>query len=167
MTGLALVLWQGLGRRRIEGSLPSTQNLIDWIPLKEEIQRERPLVSSYQSDYSSRNKVSQVLAPRNQGKGQPLYRTPSSTYQHTYRSYCLHDPVLGVLKLQEVAKDPEPLTPAPPTSNEPTDPTSSEPTTGDAGRSPKTLAPGPVYRRCALHRPVRLTVSDCLHWFNC
>uniref|UniRef100_A0ACB8EGS3 Uncharacterized protein n=1 Tax=Sphaerodactylus townsendi TaxID=933632 RepID=A0ACB8EGS3_9SAUR len=167
LNNVALVLWQGLGRRRIEGSLPSTQNLISWIPLKEELQRERPLVSSYQSDFRSRDKVHQMLVPRNQGRGQPLYRTPSTTYQHTYRSYCLRDPILGVLKEQEVAKDPGPDTPAPPTSSEPTAPTSSEPTTDDARRSPKSLAPGTFYRRCALHRPARLTVSDCLRWYNC
>ncbi|XP_060094246.1 uncharacterized protein C3orf84 homolog [Heteronotia binoei] len=165
--GSATCFENGLGRRRIEGSLPSTQNLIDWIPLKEELQRERPLVSSYQSDYRSRDKVPQMLVLRNQGQGQPLHRTPSTTYQHTYRSYSLRDPILGVLKEQEVAKDSEPITPAPPTSSEPTAPTSSEPTTRDDSRSPRTLAPGPFYRRCALHRPERLTVYDCLHWYNC
>ncbi|XP_077180995.1 ciliary microtubule inner protein 7 isoform X2 [Paroedura picta] len=165
--GSAMCFENGLGRKRIEGSLPSTLNLIDWIPLKEELQRERPLVSSYQADYRSRDKLSQRLVPRDRAQRQPLHRTPSTTYQHTYRSYCLRDPILGVLK-EQGAKDPEPDAPAPATSSEPTgDPTPSTPPTGNAARSPDPPAPGRFYRRCALLRPVRLTVSDCLHWYNC
>uniref|UniRef100_A0A670K2S8 Ciliary microtubule inner protein 7 n=1 Tax=Podarcis muralis TaxID=64176 RepID=A0A670K2S8_PODMU len=75
----------GLGRRRIEGSLPNTKNLIDWVPLKEELRRERPLISSYQYDFHSREKVPQVLVHHSHRQGQPLQRTPSTTYQHTYR----------------------------------------------------------------------------------
>nr|XP_056702585.1 uncharacterized protein C3orf84 homolog [Euleptes europaea] len=165
--GSALCFENGLGRKRIEGSLPSTQNLIDWIPLKEELQRERPLVSSYQADFSTRDQVPQMLVPRNQGRGPPLYRTPSTTYQHTYRSFSLHNPILGVLKEQEVAKNPGPAAPAPPTSSEPTIPMSSEPTTKEARSSPEALAPGTSNRHCLRHRPGRLTVSDCLHWYNC
>uniref|UniRef100_A0A670K6Q1 Ciliary microtubule inner protein 7 n=1 Tax=Podarcis muralis TaxID=64176 RepID=A0A670K6Q1_PODMU len=83
---LVIVSWQGLGRRRIEGSLPNTKNLIDWVPLKEELRRERPLISSYQYDFHSREKVPQVLVHHSHRQGQPLQRTPSTTYQHTYRS---------------------------------------------------------------------------------
>ncbi|XP_054832386.1 uncharacterized protein C3orf84 homolog [Eublepharis macularius] len=161
-SGSATCFENGLGRRRIEGSLPSTQNLIDWMPLKEELQRERPLLSSYQADFRSRDSVPQMLVRHTRAQGQPLYRTPSTTYQHMYRSYSFRDPILGV-----AAKEPELIMPALPTSSESTAATSSEPATTDAGRCTETLAPGPFYRRCALHSPAQLTVSDCLHWYNC
>ncbi|XP_053143867.1 uncharacterized protein C3orf84 homolog isoform X2 [Hemicordylus capensis] len=163
---------KGLGRRRIEGSLPNTHNLIDWIPLKEELQRERPLVSSYQSDFRSREKVPQVLVHHSHQslRGQPLYRTPSTTYQRTYRSYCLREPSLGALKEQEVVKEATPLQPtssepAPPPSSEPMALTASEPTRADASTTTRE-ADVPFYGR-SVHKPTRLTVSDCLRWHSC
>uniref|UniRef100_A0A8D2LKG9 Chromosome 3 open reading frame 84 n=1 Tax=Varanus komodoensis TaxID=61221 RepID=A0A8D2LKG9_VARKO len=104
--GSATYFENGLGRRRIEGSLPNTHNIIDWIPLKEELQRERPLISSYQSDFRSRDKVPQVLVCHTNLQGQSLQRTPSTTYQRTYRSYCLREPSLSIVKQQE-AKEPK------------------------------------------------------------
>uniref|UniRef100_A0A8C6V7H7 Ciliary microtubule inner protein 7 n=1 Tax=Naja naja TaxID=35670 RepID=A0A8C6V7H7_NAJNA len=77
----------GLGRRKIEGSLPNTRTLIDWVPLKEELERDRPLLSSYQCDFHSKGKIPQLLIEQHFQK-QPLQRTPSTTYQHTYHSYC-------------------------------------------------------------------------------
>uniref|UniRef100_A0A8D0DSR2 Ciliary microtubule inner protein 7 n=1 Tax=Salvator merianae TaxID=96440 RepID=A0A8D0DSR2_SALMN len=79
--GSATYFESGLGRRRIEGSLPNTHNLIDWVPLKDELQRDRPLMSSYQSDFRSENKVPQLLIHHAQLQEQPLQRTPSTTYQ--------------------------------------------------------------------------------------
>ncbi|XP_066469097.1 uncharacterized protein C3orf84 homolog [Tiliqua scincoides] len=171
--GSATYFESGLGRRRIEGSLPNTQNLIDWIPLKEELQRERPLVSSYQSDFRSRDKVPQVLVHHTHQslQGQPLYRTPSTTYQRTYRSYCLHAPTISAIS-EQAAKEPKPTKPvcsepAPPTATEPTTPASSH--LPDTNETPTTEvpAPGPFYGRVVPHKPVRLTVSDCLRWHNC
>uniref|UniRef100_A0A8D0DSQ7 Ciliary microtubule inner protein 7 n=1 Tax=Salvator merianae TaxID=96440 RepID=A0A8D0DSQ7_SALMN len=83
--GSATYFESGLGRRRIEGSLPNTHNLIDWVPLKDELQRDRPLMSSYQSDFRSENKVPQLLIHHAQLQEQPLQRTPSTTYQHQTR----------------------------------------------------------------------------------
>ncbi|XP_053143868.1 uncharacterized protein C3orf84 homolog isoform X3 [Hemicordylus capensis] len=170
--GSATYFENGLGRRRIEGSLPNTHNLIDWIPLKEELQRERPLVSSYQSDFRSREKVPQVLVHHSHQslRGQPLYRTPSTTYQRTYRSYCLREPSLGALKEQEVVKEATPLQPtssepAPPPSSEPMALTASEPTRADASTTTRE-ADVPFYGR-SVHKPTRLTVSDCLRWHSC
>ncbi|KAJ6668146.1 hypothetical protein lerEdw1_015523 [Lerista edwardsae] len=169
----AVVPLQGLGRRRIEGSLPDTQNLIDWIPLKEELQRERPLISSYQSDFRSKEKVPQVLVHHTHQifHGQPLYRTPSTTYQRTYRSYSLRPPIISILPEQEVAKEPEPTKPVP---CEPTPPCAAEPAVPASSQPPETIecptmeapAPPPVYRRLLPHQRTRLTVSDCLRWHN-
>uniref|UniRef100_A0A803TXN3 Ciliary microtubule inner protein 7 n=1 Tax=Anolis carolinensis TaxID=28377 RepID=A0A803TXN3_ANOCA len=75
----------GLGRKRIDGSLPDTHTLMDWIPLKEELQRQRPLMSSYQFDFRSREKIPQILVHHTCMQAQPLLRTPSTTYQRTYR----------------------------------------------------------------------------------
>ncbi|XP_053234492.1 uncharacterized protein C3orf84 homolog isoform X3 [Podarcis raffonei] len=170
--GSATYFENGLGRRRIEGSLPNTKNLIDWVPLKEELRRERPLISSYQYDFHSREKVPQVLVHHSHRQGQPLQRTPSTTYQHTYRSYSLYEPILRTFK-REVVKDAEPTKPV---SSEPTAPVSSEPATvpgsceptaTDTSKTPEAFAPGPIYVRPGTHRPTRWTVSDCLHWHNC
>ncbi|XP_061474863.1 uncharacterized protein C3orf84 homolog [Rhineura floridana] len=167
--GSATYFENGLGRRRIEGSLPNTHNLIDWIPLKEELQRERPLISSYQSDYRTRDKVPQVLLHHSHVQGQPLQRTPSTTYQHTYRSYCLREPILRAVKEQEVAKDPDPKEPEliKPASSELAAPISSEPTATDTSTTTEALASGPFSGRSAAYKRPRLTVSDCLHWHNC
>ncbi|XP_044307645.1 uncharacterized protein C3orf84 homolog [Varanus komodoensis] len=181
--GSATYFENGLGRRRIEGSLPNTHNIIDWIPLKEELQRERPLISSYQSDFRSRDKVPQVLVCHTNLQGQSLQRTPSTTYQRTYRSYCLREPSLSIVKQQE-AKEPkleEPEAPAPtsteapaptfteapaPTSTEASAPTSTEATVTDVSTAAKALIPGPSYGPPMPHKPPRLTVSDCLRWHN-
>nr|XP_028575518.1 uncharacterized protein C3orf84 homolog isoform X1 [Podarcis muralis] len=178
--GSATYFENGLGRRRIEGSLPNTKNLIDWVPLKEELRRERPLISSYQYDFHSREKVPQVLVHHSHRQGQPLQRTPSTTYQHTYRSYSLYEPILRTFK-REVVKDVEPTKPVSseptkPVSSEPNAPVSSEPATvpgsceptaTDTSKTPEAFAPGPIYVRPGTHRPTRWTVSDCLHWHNC
>lgn len=174
LKGWDVVPPQGLGRRRIEGSLPNTQNLIDWIPLKEELQRERPLISSYQSDFRSKDKVPQLLVHHTYQtfQGQPLYRTPSTTYQRTYRSYNLRPPIISILSEQEVAKEPEPTKPVP---CEPTPPSDSEPAAPAPCQPPETTecttteapAPGPIYGRLLPHKKARLTVSDCLRWHNC
>lgn len=170
---------QGLGRRRIEGSLPNTQNLIDWIPLKEELQRERPLISSYQSDFRSKDKVPQVLVHHTYEslKGRALYRTPSTTYQRTYKSYCLGAPVISVVSEKEVAKEPESVfcEPAKPVSCEPAPPEATEPTAPAEPRqppdttecpNPEAPAPVPAPGSVVSHKP-RLTVYDCLRWHNC
>lgn len=177
--GTATYFENGLGRRRIEGSLPNTQNLIDWIPLKEELQRERPLISSYQSDFRSKDKVPQVLVHHTYEslKGRALYRTPSTTYQRTYKSYCLGAPVISVVSEKEVAKEPESVfcEPAKPVSCEPAPPEATEPTAPAEPRqppdttecpNPEAPAPVPAPGSVVSHKP-RLTVYDCLRWHNC
>ncbi|KAJ7317142.1 hypothetical protein JRQ81_003304 [Phrynocephalus forsythii] len=175
--GSATYFESGLGRRRIEGSLPSTQNLIDWIPLKEELQRERPLVSSYQSDFRSTEKPPQLLVHHAHLERQPLQRTPSTTYQHTYRSYLLYEPSLRVLKPHQLTKEKEPKEPesAPTTSSETTAPAHSEarapaphePGTTDANVPAAALAPATTFGRLAPYKAPRWTVSDCLCWHHC
>ncbi|XP_072845381.2 ciliary microtubule inner protein 7 [Pogona vitticeps] len=175
--GSATYFESGLGRRRIDGSLPSTQNLIDWMPLKEELQRERPLVSSYQSDFRSTEKPPQLLVHHAHLEKRPLQRTPSTTYQHTYRSYYLCEPSLRVLKSHQLIKEDKPKEPesAPATSSEPTAPihskssapASSEPTATDANATAEALAPGPTYGHSVPYKTPRWTVSDCLNWNNC
>lgn len=154
MNTLVVVLRQGLGRRRIEGSLPNTHDLIDWIPLKEELQQERPLISSYQFHFHARDKVPQVLVQHAHQdlQRQPLRRTPSTTYQHTYRSYCVSEPNLQLQrerKEQEGATVPEPIKSAPPTVSEPGPPAVSEP------GPPAVSEPGPP----AVSEPTVPTVS--------
>ncbi|KAM6470580.1 ciliary microtubule inner protein 7 isoform 2-T2 [Liasis olivaceus] len=174
--GSATYFEHGLGRRRIDGSLPNTQTLIDWIPLKEELERERPLLSSYQFDFHSKGKVPQVLIHHRQLQEQLLQRIPSTTYQHTYRSYCLYEPNLRIFKEQQVAELKEPETTVP-TSSEPSTlasgeppapaPASSEASATETRTAAEAVAPAPVSGRSVFHLPPRLTVSDCLHWHNC
>uniref|UniRef100_A0A670Z408 Ciliary microtubule inner protein 7 n=1 Tax=Pseudonaja textilis TaxID=8673 RepID=A0A670Z408_PSETE len=92
----------GLGRRKIEGSLPNTRSLIDWVPLKEELERDRPLLSSYQCDFHSKGKIPQLLTEQYFQK-QPVQRTPSTTYQHTFHSYCLPQPNPSILQEQQLS----------------------------------------------------------------
>ncbi|XP_042309970.1 uncharacterized protein C3orf84 homolog isoform X2 [Sceloporus undulatus] len=194
--GSATYFESGLGRKRIEGSLPSTHNLIDWIPLKEELQRERPLISSYQADFRSREKIPQLLVRHAYLERQPLLRTPSTTYQHTFRSYSLREPYPRVLKphakemefkeqgttapaSDETTASASSETTAPvsgestaaPTSGEPTIPAPSEHTATEANpvAVAETLAPEgkPIYRRPMSSKLPRWTVSDCLQWHTC
>ncbi|KAH0630321.1 hypothetical protein JD844_013248 [Phrynosoma platyrhinos] len=194
--GSATYFENGLGRKRIEGSLPNTRNLIDWIPLKEELQRERPLITSYQADFHSREKVPQLLVHHASLQAQPLLRTPSTTYQHTFRSYSLREPYFRVLKQQAKeteSKEQEKTAPASnetiasasgkttvpvsdesiaaPTSGEPTVPASSEHTATEASTAPvaEALAPEerPLYGRPMSSKLPRWTVSDCLQWHTC
>lgn len=173
---ILLVPRQGLGRRRIEGSLPNTRNLIDWVPLKEELERDRPLFTSYQCDFHSEGKVPQLLI-QHQLQGQLLRRIPSTTYQHTYHSYCLPQPDPSILQEQPSAKEPEPKDPKStvPASCEPSTlafndllaPASNEATATDNTTAAEAVVPAPVSKRSVFLLPPRLTVYDCLHWHNC
>ncbi|XP_060617011.2 uncharacterized protein C3orf84 homolog [Anolis sagrei] len=192
--GSATYFDRGLGRKRIDGSLPDTHNLIDWIPLKEELQRQRPLMSSYQSDFRSREKIPQVLVHHTYLQTQPLLRTPSTTYQHTYRSHPLSECSLGVVNQQEVTKETksqetetaassssetkappsgESAAPRPgksaaaPTTGEPSTSASKEPTATEAKTVAETLVARPFTGRPKSSQRCKWTVSDCLHWHYC
>ncbi|XP_026573737.1 uncharacterized protein C3orf84 homolog [Pseudonaja textilis] len=175
-SGSATCFEQGLGRRKIEGSLPNTRSLIDWVPLKEELERDRPLLSSYQCDFHSKGKIPQLLTEQYFQK-QPVQRTPSTTYQHTFHSYCLPQPNPSILQEQQLAKDPKPKDPEPTVpassepctlaSNDPPAPASSEVTATDNTTAAEDVTPASVSKRSAFLLPPRLTVSDCLYWHNC
>ncbi|KAK9405984.1 putative protein C3orf84 like [Crotalus adamanteus] len=169
--GSATYFEHGLGRRRIEGSLPNTRNLIDWIPLKEELERDRPLFTSYQCDFHSKGKLPQLLI-QHQLQGQLLQRIPSTTYQHTYHSYCLSQPNPSLLQEQQLAQDPKSTVPAscePSTlaANDLPAPASSEATAADHTTAAEAVVPAPASKRSEFLLPPRLTVYDCLHWHNC
>ncbi|XP_032095016.1 uncharacterized protein C3orf84 homolog [Thamnophis elegans] len=174
--GTATYFEHGLGRKRIEGSLHNTRNMIDWVPLKEELERDRPLHTSYQYDFHSKGKVPQLLI-QHHFQRQPLQRTPSTTYQHTFHSYYLPQPIPSILQEQRLAEDPKPKDPEPAVlassepstlaSEDPAAPASSEATATDHTTAAEAVAPAPVSKRPVFLLPPRLTVFDCLHWHNC
>ncbi|XP_003228838.1 uncharacterized protein C3orf84 homolog [Anolis carolinensis] len=176
----------GLGRKRIDGSLPDTHTLMDWIPLKEELQRQRPLMSSYQFDFRSREKIPQILVHHTCMQAQPLLRTPSTTYQRTYRSHPLSEPSLGVVQQQDVTKEtktqatksaasassettapPSGKSAAAPTTGEPSTSASKEPTATEAKTVAEALVARSFHGRPMSSQRPKWTVSDCLHWHNC